>query len=312
MKPIDYEALFRASPYPYLVMDTKLTVVDANDAYLRSTGATKQAIVGKYVFDAFPENPGDPDSTNIAIVKNSLEKAVASGLSDTTAFLRYAVPKTRGENPEFVERYWSTTSTPILGADGKAVLVVQHPIDVTDLYSLNKSSQTALVDSKLKVAQDAGNFNRAQLHEAMLRILSDERGHLRNLFEQAPGFVAVLTGPNHVFEMANQAYYQLVGHRDIIGKPVWEALPEVQGQGFGALLDGVYQSGKVWVGRNIPINIQHKPDAPLITRYIDLLYQPVFDADGKVYGIFARVMTLLKRTSRKLLIRKRKTVYAKV
>ena len=76
---------------------------------------------------------------------------------------------------------------------------------------------------------NAENFNRAQMHEALSRILNNEREHLRSLFNQAPGFVAVLMGPKHVFEMVNEAYYQLVGHRELIGKAVWEALPEVAG-----------------------------------------------------------------------------------
>lgn len=288
MTVIDYEALFRSSPYPYLVMDTELTVIDANEAYLRSTGAKAEAIIGKYVFDAFPQNPDDPESTNIADVRNSLQKAIATGLPDTTAFLRYSVPKTRGENPDFVEKYWSTTSTPIVDKDGKVTLVVQHPIDVTDLYNFNKTSQKASVESKIKAAEGADNFSRAQMHEAMLRILNDERGHMRSLFNQAPGFVAVLTGPSHIFEMVNEAYYQLVGHRDIIGKPVWQALPEVRGQGFEELLDGVYQTGKAWVGKSAQFAVQRQPNAPLVTRYVDLLYQPIFDADGKVSGIFAQ------------------------
>jgi len=285
---LDYEAIFRASPYPYLVMDNNLVVLDANNAYLRSTHATKEAIVGKYVFDAFPSNPDDPSSTSIAEVKTSLEKAIATGMPDITPFLRYAVPKTRGDTNEFDEKYWSTVSTPILGEDGKTAFVVQHPIDVTDLYSFNKVSKTASVDHKMKAAQDADNFNRAQMHEAMLRILNDERGHLKNLFNQAPGFVAVLTGPKHVFEMVNEAYYQLVGHRDVLGKPVWEALPEVQGQGFDELLDNVYNTGKAWVGHSVSFNVQRDPNGPLTTRYIDLLYQPVFDAHGNVSGIFAQ------------------------
>lgn len=288
MTTIDYEALFRSSPYPYLVMDTELTVIDANDAYLRSTGAKAEAIIGKYVFDAFPENPDDPDSTSVADVRNSLQKAIATGLPDTTAFLRYSVPKTRGENPDFVEKYWSTTSTPIVDKEGKITVVVQHPIDVTDLYNFNKTSQKASVESKIKAAESADNFNRAQMHEAMLRILNDERGHMRSLFNQAPGFVAVLTGPNHVFEMVNEAYYQLVGHRDIIGKTVWQALPEVKGQGYDELLDGVYNTGKAWVGKSAQFAVQRQPNAPLETRYVDLLYQPIFDADGKVSGIFAQ------------------------
>lgn len=288
MKKIDFEAIFQASPYPYLVMDTDLTVLEANNAYLQSTGADRASIVGKYVFDAFPENPDDPESTNIPQVKSSLEKAIATGQPDTTAFLRYSVPTTKDGRPAFEEKYWSTTSTPVRGPDGKVVMVVQHPIDVTDLYSFDKTDHVASVDSKVKAEHGAENFNRAQMHEAMLRILNDELGQMRNLFNQAPGFVAVLSGPNHVFKMANEAYYHLVGHRDILDKPVWEALPEVQGQGFDELLNNVYETGEVWVGRSVPLTVQRESNGPLISRYIDLLYQPVFNNDGTVSGIFVQ------------------------
>lgn len=288
MKKIDFEALFQASPYPYLVMDTDLTVLEANKAYLQSTGADRASIVGKYAFDAFPENPNDPESTNIPLVKASLEKAIATGLPDTTAFLRYSVPTTKDGQPAFEEKYWSATSTPVFGPDGKVVMVVQHPIDVTDLYSFNKKDKVASVDSKVKAEQGADNFNRAQLHEAMLRILNDELGQMRSLFDQAPGFVAVLSGPNHVFKLANEAYFQLVGHRDILDKPVWEALPDIKGQGFEELLDSVYRTGKVWVGRSVPVTVQREANGPLVSRFVDLLYQPIFNDDGSVSGIFAQ------------------------
>jgi signal transduction histidine kinase/ActR/RegA family two-component response regulator len=86
----------------------------------------------------------------------------------------------------------------------------------------------------------------------------------------------------------NEAYYQLVGHRDIIGKPVWLALPDVAGQGFEELLDGVFETGQPFVGRRLKIQIQREPGGPVTENYIDLLFQPIFDANGAVTGIFAQ------------------------
>jgi CheY-like chemotaxis protein len=126
------------------------------------------------------------------------------------------------------------------------------------------------------------------MHEAMTRILNDERSHPRTLFNQALGFIAVLRGKTHVFELANEAYYQLVGHCDIIGKPVWRALPEVAGQRFEQLLDSVFQTGQPFVGRRLKITIQREPSGPLTEKYVDLLYQPIFDVNGAVTGIFAQ------------------------
>jgi PAS domain-containing protein len=75
--------------------------------------------------------------------------------------------------------------------------------------------------------------------------LQAELADLRALFQQAPGHMAVLRGPDHVYALVNAAYQRLVGDRDLIGKPVREALPELAGQSFFELLDEVYMTGKM-------------------------------------------------------------------
>src|SRR5690606_31900360 len=83
------------------------------------------------------------------------------------------------------------------------------------------------------------------------------------------------------------AYQQLVGHRDLTGLPVRQALPEIEGQGFLELLDEVYRTGRPFVGRNMPADIQREPGGPLEKRFLNLVYQPIVEADGSVSGIFA-------------------------
>src|SRR5919112_6907312 len=119
-------------------------------------------------------------------------------------------------------------------------------------------------------------------------VLKAEQDRLRDLFKQAPGFMAMLSGRDHVFELANDAYLQLVGHRrDILGKPVRDVLPEVAGQGFFELLDKVYTTGEPFVGRNLRVGLQRRPGSPVEDRFVDLVYQPITDSDGRVNGIFA-------------------------
>ncbi|MEH6437989.1 hybrid sensor histidine kinase/response regulator [Massilia sp. DD77] len=284
----DYRALFRATPYPYLVMAPDLTIVGASGAYLRSVQRTEEDIVGRYVFDAFPEDPANPDATDIAEVKASMLRALAKGEPDTTAFVRYAVEVPTPNGPRFEERYWSTVHTPVLDDDGKPLLVIQNPVDVTELYRFDADAQVATLQLTPPSESNAGNFNRAQMHEALSRILNNEREHLRSLFNQAPGFVAVLMGPKHVFEMVNEAYYQLVGHRELLGKAVWEALPEVAGQGYEEFLDRVYTTGQSWATRAMPIAVQREPGGPIAQRYVDLVYEPYKDQYGTTIGIFAQ------------------------
>ncbi len=284
----DFEALFRVSPYPYLVMDLELNIISANAAYLRSTGRTESELLGRYVFDAFPENPNDPGSTNIAEVRSSLLHAIESGEPHTTAFLRYSVPRAGGDGAQFEERFWSTVHTPVKDINGKVTCVAQNAIDVTDLYSFDRQSHMAAVEPHLKSAAQADHFTQARMHQAMMRILSDERSHMRSLFNQAPGFIAVLAGERHVFEMVNEAYYQLVGHRELVGKPVWDALPEVRGQGFEQLLDDVMHSGEPFVGRGLKVQVQRLRNGPVTERFIDVLYQPMLGKNGEVTGIFVQ------------------------
>jgi len=118
------------------------------------------------------------------------------------------------------------------------------------------------------------------------RYREEENARLVTLFEQAPGIIAVLRGPDHVFELTNRSYLQLVGHRALVGKAARDALPEVQGQGFFELLDHVYQTGQPFVGHAVPLRVQRDPNAPLEERFIDFVYQPIHDQHGKVSGIF--------------------------
>jgi PAS domain-containing protein len=105
---------------------------------------------------------------------------------------------------------------------------------------------------------DTTAVQQAQTHQALVRILKSERKHLLGLFNQAPGFIAVLSGLDHVFQLVNEAYYQLVGHREIVGKPVREALPDIMGQSFEELLDKVYASGTPFVGKGMRFEAQRK------------------------------------------------------
>lgn len=113
-----------------------------------------------------------------------------------------------------------------------------------------------------------------------------ETERLQQLFAQAPGFMAMLSGPDHVFDLVNPAYEQLIGHRKVTGKPVRDALPEVVGQGFIDTLSQVFDSGQAYTGRAIRITIQHTLDAPVEERFVDFVYQPLIGTNGKVSGIF--------------------------
>jgi PAS domain S-box-containing protein len=113
-----------------------------------------------------------------------------------------------------------------------------------------------------------------------------ELQRLREMFEQSPSFVAVLRGPEHRFELTNAAYRQLTGQRDVAGKTVREALPEVVDQDFLELLDSVYASGQTLSDRAMPLTVLRGEGGRSEQRIVDWVYQPLRDAAGQVNGIF--------------------------
>src|SRR5215217_1688078 len=114
--------------------------------------------------------------------------------------------------------------------------------------------------------------------------LRGESGRLRTLFEQAPGFMAILRGADHVFELTNASYRRMIGDRDFVGQPVRAVVPEAEGQGFFELLDGVLKSGEPYVGRQVPLMLNDGNASRTV--YVDFIYQPIFEADGTVSGVF--------------------------
>jgi len=119
------------------------------------------------------------------------------------------------------------------------------------------------------------------------RALEVESARLEQVFRRAPSFIVAFRGPELVYEFVNEAYYQLVGHREIVGKPLLEAIPEIRDQGFGAILTRVLETGEPWVGRETPVQLQRTPGAPLETRYLDMVFQPLTEADGTNSGVVA-------------------------
>jgi PAS domain S-box-containing protein len=128
--------------------------------------------------------------------------------------------------------------------------------------------------------------HRIQAQRALLKHQTEETERLRSLFQQSPSFVAILSGPEHRYDIANDSYVKLIGFRDLVGKTVRDALPELQGQGFLELLDDVYTTGTTHVLKGRPAKLQRTPGAELEEVFIDVVYQPIINASGEVTGIF--------------------------
>ena len=126
---------------------------------------------------------------------------------------------------------------------------------------------------------------------------SEELLRLREMFAQSPSFSALLHGPEHRFVLTNPAYKQLIGHRDVVGLTVREAIPELEGQGFFGLLDEAFASGKPFIGKNVKVVLRRTPGGAPETRFLDFVYQPIRDASGKVTSIFVEGSDVTERNA---------------
>jgi two-component sensor histidine kinase len=164
-------------------------------------------------------------------------------------------------------------------------------------YSCNPVHSGDGVGGVLMICNDVTDKHLAiQKTEERNRQLMEERDRQQQMFEQAPGFICVLRGPQHVFDLANRAYLKLVGAtRDIIGLPLREAFPEMEGQDFFGLLDRVYASGQPFVGREVPVMVPGAGDGATQERLVDFIYQPIADAQGLTVGVFVEGSDVTER-----------------
>ncbi|HEV7437237.1 MAG TPA: PAS domain-containing protein, partial [Pseudorhizobium sp.] len=273
---IDLNELFNLSPNPYVLLDRDLRMVGVNSVYLAVTSRTEDEIIGRYMFDVFPS---DPQSVHGQMLRHSFDKVLKTGEVDHLPLIPYPIRSSEGV---MQDRYWSATHTPVKGDDGLVKYILQHTVDVTELHMLR---QRAGGDDW---SVQTGLLRRVDAVQGQNKVLGEEREYLRSLFEQAPGFMAVLREPQHIFTIANRAFRELVGREDLIGKPVQEALPDVAGQGFFELLEQVYQTGVPYSAIAAKIVLQRPGLPDQQERFLDFVYQPIRNSAGDVTGIFVQ------------------------
>lgn len=172
--------------------------------------------------------------------------------------------------------------------DGTRVMALAHANPLED--------DAGQLIGALNVLVDITERKRLEVEpQRLLGELRTERERLLEIFERSPAFVAVLRGPEHVFERVNKHYLELVGKRDLLGKTVREALLEVDGQGYFTALDEVYRTGEPFVGAGKQMTIRREPDGPLETRQVEFVFEPLRAADGLVSGVLVHGLDLTER-----------------
>lgn len=117
------------------------------------------------------------------------------------------------------------------------------------------------------------------------KFLAKNAEMIKNLYMNAPAYVCTLMGPNLVYEIVNASYQKLFGKRELLGKPLMEALPELAGQGLKELLDNVYKTGEIYLGNEVPLWLARDIDLAPEERFFSFSYQPIYNEDSIITGI---------------------------
>ncbi|HWT71329.1 MAG TPA: response regulator [Oxalicibacterium sp.] len=280
METTDFKTWFQASPNAYLMLTPQFEIAWANAAYLLLTGRQLEQLLACSIFAAFSVDDDPAQVEGQTQLRRSLERALNEKTRDSLPRLRYpiAVPGVDGELVSR-DRYWSVTHTPVLGPQGEVRFILQHTEDITEHFHAQPTDAQPNLNGRI--------LRRVSAVQEVNRNLLADLSHLRQLFDQAPGFVCFLRGPEHVIEMSNDAYLQLIGKHDVLGRSMREVLP-VDENGMHALLDQVYASGEAYVGKGVRVEFAREAAEAAREHFLDFVYQPIRGEGGEVAGIFVQ------------------------
>lgn len=275
--PLDYRAIFEATVAPQLVLTPDFTIVAVNDAYLAATATTREDLLGRYLFDAFPDNPRDIEATGVTRLRASLERVLAYRMVDRMDIQKYDIEIRGSEVGEFEERYWSPVNKPVFNAAGELAWIIHRVEDVTSLVqSRTRANELA--------SENSAQAMEIKAVEERTRTLSNEREYLHSLLMAVPVPVAVLLGPEHRYFLRNDAHAALFPHGNVIGKTFEEVEPD------GAklvldILDRVYRSGAPYRLHRQKMLLPEAAGGGVSEAYYDFAWHPLFGASGMVDGV---------------------------
>ncbi|HEY6572987.1 MAG TPA: ATP-binding protein [Candidatus Eisenbacteria bacterium] len=137
----DYRVLFESAPDHYLVLSPDFRIVAVSDEYLHATMTQRESILGRTLFEVFPDNPADPGASGVANLHASLERVVGDRRPDAMAVQKYDIRRPDSEGGGFEERYWSPVNSPVLGSNGKVAYIIHRVEDVTEFVRLKQQGR---------------------------------------------------------------------------------------------------------------------------------------------------------------------------
>lgn len=204
-----FEAIFQAAPGKFLVLESsEFRIVAASDAYLAATMTRRERILGRRIFDVFPDDPRDARADGVANLRASLEQVRRSGRSDVMAVQRYPIPRPDGQG--FEERYWTPVNTPVPDAQGRLEYVIHRVEDVTEFVLRGDAAERERTIRKLE--------DRASLLEVDILLRSTE---LRQANLELQSRDAQLRSAQERFELLARATNDIIRDWDVIADTMW-------------------------------------------------------------------------------------------
>jgi serine phosphatase RsbU (regulator of sigma subunit) len=232
---IDYAAVFQALPGMVALLTSDLVYVDANDDFVHLAGRPREQLLGRYIFDVFPENPNDPAAAGMRETRESMLRVVATGERDTMAVLRYDIEDSQRPG-HWQEHFWSPVNAPVIGPDGKVTLVVHRVEEVTELLRA-RSSRT---DSGREPVLEAELYTRArELQEVNERL---RKAHAREREVALALQTAMMPTPRHLgHHQAAVRYQPAIGDLNVCGD--WYDLVDLPGDRMAVAVGDVVGHG---------------------------------------------------------------------
>ncbi|WP_433917954.1 SpoIIE family protein phosphatase [Streptomyces canus] len=233
---IAYEAVFHALPGMVALLTPDLEYADANEDFLQLAGRTREQLLGRYIFDVFPENPNDPAAAGMRETRESMLRVVATGERDTMALLRYDI-EDRERPGHWVEHFWSPVNAPVLDPDGNVVLIVHRVEEITELIRARGGTGS---DSSRARVLEAELYTRArELQELNERL---RRAHARDREVALALQKAMLPPPTPVgHHRAAVRYRPAIGTLNVCGD--WYDLVDLPGDRIAVAVGDVVGHG---------------------------------------------------------------------
>ncbi len=307
----DFGYLFSALPVPCLMLRADaphFTILAATDSYLAATCSTRTDIVGRGLFEAFPDNSQDPFATGVRDLLSSLERVLATRTADSMGLQKYDIPRRDGATG-FELKYWSPVNSPALGPEGSVDFIFHRVEDVTDYVLLQErvASRTGHGDIRLAEAEILRSMREVKEVNRQLKAANEDLLRSRLRLD-----AALDVGRLGAWEMdiSTGTSERSPLHDEIFGfatpLPSWSVedlvarvVPEDRDRVAASFRDATEQ-GKVWATE---CRVRRVDNGAL--RWIRLQGRPLHGTDGKVthlFGIVADITTRKRAAERQQLL----------